>query len=51
LPTATQALADVHEIPVSTVDVVPLGFGVLSMVQAVPFQASAEDTVLFGAVA
>jgi hypothetical protein len=42
LPTAVQAVADVHETPLSPLAVAPAGFGVFSIDQVVPFQRSAS---------
>jgi len=43
-PTAVQALADGHETPWRTLEVAPVGFGVLWMAQSAPFQPSANVT-------
>jgi len=42
LPTASHAPAEGHETPRSPLPIEPIGLGVLSMRQLVPFQASAK---------
>jgi hypothetical protein len=44
-PTAVQAVADVHETPLSVLDSALVGLGVVSIDQLAPFQRSANDTV------
>ena len=44
LPTAVHAVEDVHETPDSELAAAPLGLGVESSIQVVPFQPSARVT-------
>src|SRR5437867_4039007 len=42
LPTAKQVVALVHRTPLSAAEVVPLGFGLATIAQLVPFQRSTK---------
>jgi hypothetical protein len=46
LPTAAQAVEEMHETPDREADVAPDGFGVAWIDQVVPFQVSASVTVV-----
>src|SRR6516164_1902084 len=50
LPTAVQALADVHDTPPRTTDDPPAGVGVCWIDHVVPFHRSASDPPLLGPV-
>jgi hypothetical protein len=46
LPTAVQAVGEMHDTPERELDVAPVGLGVDWIDQVVPFQASARVTVV-----